>query len=98
MQAHKLDSISQVQVNNNKRTECTQNLKICELVYHLNHGAGEWMFQERRLIVDDWTLFSAPLIRCFLKVETLGQGCENCALPGGPVIGKIKLDQRRCLF
>lgn len=40
MYAHKLDSISQEQLDHNKSTECPQNLQFCELVYHLNHRAG----------------------------------------------------------
>lgn len=40
MYAHKLDSISQEQLDYNKSTECSQNLQFCEFVYHLNHRAG----------------------------------------------------------
>lgn len=97
---HKLDSISKAPVDHSKRVQCPQSLKICEFVCRLNPRAKrEWMLQERRQIVDEWTLFPAPLISSFfLKDETPGQISGNCALPIWHVIGKIKVGQRKCLW
>ena len=62
MHAYNVDSISQAEEDNWKRTECPPNQKIYELAYHLNIRAGELMLQERRQSIDDeWILFPAPL-------------------------------------
>ena len=61
MHAYNLDSISQAEEDNWKRTECPPN-QIYELAYDLNIRAGELMLQERRQSIDDeWILFPAHL-------------------------------------